>query len=414
MKIIADRAALLNAVNLVSSVVPLRSPSAALTCLKITATKAAGVGQLKLSGTDAETSLEIILTQVDIATPGSAVVSADKLRQILSNLAEADPTVTMELDGDACHIRGNSAKFKILAFPQADYPPFPDYQTAVAGAGSGASGSARAVFAHPVSSFSRLVARTAFATAKEVSRYAINGVLLKRDGKRLEMVATDGRRLALCRTSIKAAAGNAGDGPVQCIVPTKALTLFSKLSHNADDTARIAITDNRIFIALEDGLAPEPKDGKKPAASAPAAGPRAVLSSTLVEGAFPPYEDVIPKDQDKKATAGRDEFAAAVRQAGVLTNEESRGIRMNFSSKARTCKLSSRAPEVGESEIDLPLSAYEGEDVEICFNPAFFGDVLKAVDEPEVIVELKAPNKPGILRAGPDFLYVLMPVNLPA
>jgi len=139
-----------------------------------------------------------------------------------------------------------------------------------------------------------------------------------------------------------------------------------------------------------------------------------VLSSTLVEGSFPPYDDVIPKDQDKRITANRDELGSAVRKASVLTNEESRGVRMAFSASTKKLKLSSRAPEMGDSEIDVDLMTYEGDDIEISFNPTFITDVLKVVTEQDVIVELKASNKPGLIRSSTnDFLYVVMPVNLP-
>jgi DNA polymerase-3 subunit beta len=417
MKIIVDRSALLEAVNLVSAVVPARSPSPALSCVKLVASVQGGVGSLRVSGTDAETSLELVLSRVDVAQAGTAVVSGEKLRQIVGNLSEADPTITLELDGDQCHIRGSSSKFKIFAVPSTDYPPFPDFHAAVSGSGPQA---ARAVFSHQAGGLLRLINRTVFAVARETSRYAINGVYLKRDGKKLEMVATDGRRLAMCRTSVKAAPETAS---VACIVPTKALQLLTRLVSDPEETIRVALTENRIFFSVEAPLEGAAKGKKGDAAAGGATGgaggaggatePRAVLSSTLVEGAFPPYEDVIPKDQDKRATAGRDEFASAVRQASVLTNEESRGIRMAFSGKTKRVTLSSRAPEMGESEIDLGLSGYDGEDVEICFNPAFFSDVLKTIDEPEVVVELKAPNKPGVLKAGADFVYVLMPVNLP-
>lgn len=400
MKIICDRPALLEAVNLVAAVVPARSPSPALSCLKLTATKQGNVGTLQVSGTDAETSLELSLTQVDIATPGVAVVSADKLRQILQSVDQSNGTITIELDGDTCHIKGARSNFRIFAFNAADYPSTPTFNPT-----TGVQ-NARASFSHSAGGLMRLVNRTMFATAKETSRYAINGVLLKRDGKKLEMVATDGRRLALCRTAVKA---GAGDGPVSCIIPTKALSLFMRLAGDPEGTVRIALTDNRIFFAMDD--AAEAKGKKDEKSSLP---PRAVLSSTLVEGAFPPYEDVIPKDQDKKATAAREEFASAVRQASVLTNEESRGIRMAFLGKDKKVKLSSRAPEMGESEIELALTAYEGDDLEISFNPLFITDVLRTIEEPEVTIELKAPNKPGVLRVGADFLYVIMPVNLPA
>jgi DNA polymerase-3 subunit beta len=139
-----------------------------------------------------------------------------------------------------------------------------------------------------------------------------------------------------------------------------------------------------------------------------------VLSSTLVEGAFPPYEDVIPKDQDKKMIAGRDELSSAVRKASVLTNEESRGVRLAFSGGDKKLTITSKAPEMGEAEIDVALDSYEGTDIEISFNPAFITDVLRVVPDNAVILELKAANKPGLIRSQEnDFLYVVMPVNLP-
>lgn len=402
---------MLEAVNLIAAVVPARTPSPALSCVKLTASKTGGVSCLTLQGTDAETALELNLTQVDVAQAGVAVVSADKLRQIVQTVVQSDPTVTLELEGDTCHIKGSHSRFRIFAFNAADYPAVPAFNPATG------VPNARAQFSQPAGMMMRLISRTMFATAKETSRYAINGVLLKRDGKRLEMVATDGRRLALCRTQLKPSAITPGsaDGPVSCIIPTKALALFTRLVGDPDSNVRMAITDNRVFFAFEDGSisggAGGKKDAKKEAdTSLP---PRAVLSSTLVEGAFPPYEEVIPKDQDKKATASREELASAVRQASVLTNEESRGIRMLFTGKDKRVKLSSRAPEMGESEIDMGLAGYEGEDLEICFNPHFISDVLKSIDEPEVMIEFKAPNKPGVLRAGTEFTYVLMPVTLP-
>jgi DNA polymerase-3 subunit beta len=137
-----------------------------------------------------------------------------------------------------------------------------------------------------------------------------------------------------------------------------------------------------------------------------------VLVSNLVEGSFPPYEDVIPKDQDKKVTFDRDVLASAVRRAALLTNEESRGVRMNFKGKDKLLELSSRAAEVGEAQIRCDLAGYEGDDVEIGFNPTFVTDALKVISEPEVIMELKAGNKPGLIKSGTDFMYVVMPVSL--
>lgn len=394
MKVACDRVAIVSAVNLVAGVVPARTSVPAMAGLRLAAGKSGGVGELVISGTDAETSLTLSIGQVDVGQAGVAVVPAEKLRAILQSVDETDKTVTFELDGDMFTVKASHGKFKIITLKEGEFPQIPDFAKA--------SSQARSVFNAPAGTLRRLIDRTIFAIANETSRYAINGLLMKRDGKKLEMVATDGRRLALSRANLK---GAAGEGVVSCIIPRKALGLFQRLAGDPESNVRVAVTDNRVFFALDDGPEGAKDAGKKP--------PVATLSSALVEGAFPPYEDVIPKDQDRKITAGREEFIRAVRQAAVLTNEESRGVRMAFSSKKKTAKISSRAPEMGESEIDLDLTGYEGDDLEISFNPGYLADALKTMDEAEVLMELKAANKPGLIKAGSDFLYVIMPVNLP-
>lgn len=414
MKVTCDRGALSEAVNLVAAVVPGRSPTPALSCIKIVAKKSAAGGELILSGSDGEVSLHLSLTHVDVQQPGQVAIPADKLRGIVA-AEDGEPTLSLEADGDQCHIRGANAHFRVFCYPAADLPPLPDYQQAISG-GTGAD-AAKSVFAIPAATLSDLVTRTVFATARETSRYAINGVLLKRDGKKLEMVATDGRRLAVSRGSIVGKASGGGNDQISCIVPSKALNIALKLMRDGDESVRLAVADSRVFFAFEGQVHAGPssaKDKDKDTEKGGGSLPRAVLSSALVEGTFPPYEDVIPKDQDKKITAGRDELSGAVRKASVLTNEESRGVRLAFTSGNKQLKLSSRAPEMGESEINVGLSSYEGDDIEISFNPSFITDVLKVVTDAEVIVELKAPNKPGLIRsATSDFLYVVMPVNLP-
>lgn len=397
MKVACDRAAVLSAVNLVAAVVPQRSTIGAMSGLRLSASKTAGVGELSIAGTDAETSLTLSVGKVDVAQPGTAVVSAEHLRGILQSTSESDQTVTFETDGDMFQVKASHGRFRIVTHREGELPQIPDFAKASTGA--------RAVFNAPAGSLRRLIDRTIFAIANETSRYAINGLLMKRDGKKLEMVATDGRRLALCRTTLKGGAAAGGEGPISCIVPRKALTLFQRLALDPEANVRVAITDNRVFFALDDGPEGAKDAGKKP--------PVATLSSALVEGAFPPYEDVIPKDQDRKATAAREELTRAVRQAAVLTNEESRGVRMSFSKKDKAATITSRAPEMGDSEIELGLTGYEGDDLEISFNPYYLADALKTMDEPEVMMELKAANKPGVIRAGADFVYVVMPVNLP-
>ena len=305
MKVICDRTALLDAVNLVASVTPTRSPQLQLSCLKLTASKLPdGSGQLTLAGSDAETSLHLVVDRVDVAEPGAAVADAAKLKQIIA-AEDGDATLTLETSGDQqLLIKGQDARFSVFTLPPTDYPPLPDLAKAIAGTGPEA---ARAVFTHDAGTLLDAITRTSFATARETSRYAINGVLLKRADKHLELVATDGRRLALARCPLPKSSAPAPGQAVACIVPTKCLNLVKNLITDRDENIQIAIGDSRIFFAFRSAATPDD------------APPSAVLSNN-VEGSFPPYETSSP-GPDKKVVA-RDELQQAV-QAAVLTNEES-------------------------------------------------------------------------------------------
>ncbi|PKL33916.1 MAG: DNA polymerase III subunit beta, partial [Planctomycetes bacterium HGW-Planctomycetes-2] len=338
-----------------------------------------------LSATDAEISIRLSRSQVEVQEAGEVLIPADRFRGIIS-AEDAEPTLTLESEEHDLLIRGRDAKFKVLGFPAGDFPPIPEFPKDDSGAD---------VFTIGAGMLQRLIGRTTFSTARENSRYAINGVLLKRSGKKIEMVATDGRRLALARGSAEA---SSSAGESSCIIPTKALNMVSRLVENPDARVRVAITSNQALFAFDD----------EAQASA------AVLATNLVEGTFPPYEDVIPKDQDKKAKFDVQTLSSAVRRAALLTNEESRGVRLAFSTgeAGQNLKISSRTPEMGDALIDVALEGYEGGDIEIGFNPVFLTDALKIVAEDQVILELKASNKPGLIKSGNDFLYVVMPVNL--
>ncbi len=393
MNVVCDRAALLDAINLVSGVVASRSPRPQLTCVKLAATQSDGVGELVLAATDAEIALHITVPQVQVREPGEALIPADKLKQIIS-AEDNEATLTLETDGETCHIKGVDAHFKVYGYPPGEFPPVPDFQAASTGAGGGPP--AKSVFSAEAGTLNLLVDRTLFATARENSRYAINGVLMKRDGRKVEMVATDGRRLALCKAQL-AASEKDGD-PASCIIPNKALTLLSRLLGSNNEPVHVAITDSQALFNI--------------GAQEPSATGRATLSTNLVDGNFPPYEDVIPRDQDKKITFDRDVLFSGVKRAALLTNEESRGVRLAFDGKGKRVELTSRAPEMGEAQITLDVSEYDGDDVEIGFNPGFILEALRVIPDTQVLMELKASNKPGLIRSGQDFTYVVMPVSL--
>ncbi|WP_428387152.1 DNA polymerase III subunit beta [Mucisphaera sp.] len=367
MKVICDRGALVEALNTVSGVVLARTPKPVLRCVKLAAETSPPT--LTLIGTDTEVTVTLKTERIEVAEAGEALIPADKLGQIVRE--SIDPTIEIATDEESAVITGKDSRFKVFGYPVSDFASVPGFE-------------GDAEFEIAAGDLHRLISMTIFATARENSRYAINGVLLERTGNKLSVVATDGHRLALAKGSCK----GGSDESKTAIVPTKALNLLLKLFDDTEQSVRCKIADNQIFFATD----------------------QAVLVSNLVEGNFPPYQDVVPKDGDKKAQVSTDLLVSAVRRAALLTNEESKGVRLAFDNDGLT--LTSRAPEMGEAEIKSELNSYAGEAIEIGFNPAYILDALKVVDSEEVTLEMKAANKPGIIRTDQHFLYVVMPVSL--
>ncbi|HEV2292866.1 MAG TPA: DNA polymerase III subunit beta [Tepidisphaeraceae bacterium] len=366
MKVICNRGALLEAISVAGNVVAARTPKPVLQCLKLTAEDNA----LTVGATDLEVAIRYSDNQVQIDQPGEALLPADKLRDIVRE--SVDDTLAIEVAGDNASIRGQDSHFKIFTQNVKDFPPVPDF-------------SGEADFTLSAGHLKQLIGQTLFAAAKESTRYAFNGVLVVARGKKINLVSTDGRRLAQANGDL--IEDKLTKDGAKAIVPAKALNLIEKLIDDPEETVSFQVRENQIIFHTSS----------------------ATLTSNLVEGQFPPYEDVIPKDTDKKMTAGTADFLSAVKRASLLTTEESKGVRLAFSKKG--LKLTSRSPEAGEAEVNFACK-YEGSEMEIGFNPTFLIDALRVVDSDDISLELTAPNRPGLLRGGANFLYVIMPVNL--
>jgi DNA polymerase-3 subunit beta len=128
-----------------------------------------------------------------------------------------------------------------------------------------------------------------------------------------------------------------------------------------------------------------------------------------VEGNFPKYEDIIPKDYEKKLTLQTESMLSAVRRAALLANEDSKGIRLALDKGSLV--LTSRAPETGDAQIDMAVD-YKGEPMEIGFNPQFLIDVLRVIKADAFELHLGQSDRPGLIKCGSNFLYIVMPVNL--
>ncbi|MGD2108666.1 MAG: DNA polymerase III subunit beta [Phycisphaerae bacterium] len=365
MKLRFNRNEMAEVLSVVSSVAAVRTPKEILKGVHIEAQS----DVVLLSATDLELGLRCAVTQVEVEEPGTTVVVAETLSRITRECS--DEVLAVESAGNLLHVRGLGSHFQIVTHDVADFPPVPTID-------------GDADFAIEHGRLRRLVELTVFSAAKESTRYAINGVLWELGENQLTLAATDGRRLSVARGDLLE--GKKTDG-ARAILPAKTLGLLGRIPISDDSRVAVQIAGNRVLFDVG----------------------RVVMSSALVEGQFPKYQDVVPDDCDRVVELDTAEFHSALKRAALLTNEESAGVRFAFSEGNLT--LSSRAPEQGEAEISIPVE-YSGETLEIGFNPVFLLELLRVVHTDRITLALKDASRPGVIRTDDDFVYVVMPVNL--
>ena len=367
MKANFNRTALADALGLLTSVVPSRTPKPILRCVSINAAEK----EARICATDLEVGINYLLSEVQIEEAGEVIVPADRLAAIVRE--SVDDVLLLQAVEGTCEIKGADSHFTIYGQEPGQYPAVPGFD-----------GTADIEIA--LDNLHIGVEQCLFATARESSRYAINGVLWEIKGKKLLLVATDGRRLARTRVNLAATPAKQKE-VINIIVPAKTMSLLGKIGSSDKDTVVVKLVDNQILISCAN----------------------IVISSNLVEGNFPKYEEIIPSDYDKKLKLSTEAALSAVRRSALLTSEESRGIKLSIEKDKLV--FSGRAPETGDAQVDMPIS-YKGEPIEIGFNPQFLIDALRVIKTPEFSLELGQSDTPGLIKSGTDFLYVLMPINL--
>lgn len=359
-----------DALNAVATLTGGRTTKPILGCVKIDVEK----DGVQFSATDGEAGLRVRIPALSVEQPGEVVVSADRLLGIVREMSDAE--TALESDDRHCVIRGHGSEFRVFIAGAADFPPVPtfDDEPDVVMDGDG---------------LRRMISLTLYAAARETSRYAINGVLWEKSGKKLFLIATDGRRLARAGGVVR----EASTGDFSVIVPAKALSVFERVFTPEKDagewTVDVKVAPNQILF----------RSGSR------------VLSTVLVEGHFPKYQDVIPKSNNKRARIDRGELFSAVKRAALLTTEDSRAVKLSFGAKQLT--ITSQSPEQGDARVEMPITL-DGEPLEIGFNPSFLNDALRAAPYDEVFFEMEETFRPGVLCGEDknDFLYVIMPVSL--
>ena len=372
MKVVISRADLLKGISTVQSAVAAKNTMPILANILLEAREK----KLEFVATDLDMGIRCSVP-AEVVEKGSITINAKKISDIVRELPDA--SVDLEIDDSHKMILVcQKSNFKIHGLPKDDFPILPEVKK-------------DKVFKVKGSLLQEMIRKTIFAVSMDETRYVLNGVYFQAEGGKLRMIATDGHRLAFIQ---KKAEGKTEE-KCSVIIPTKTLNELSKVISDEEKgkedgvVVEIVNTENQIKFSV--------------------AGVEIV--SRLIEGQFPNYEQVIPKESDKKIEASTSELTAATRRVAILTSEKSNSIR--YQVKPGILSISSKTPDMGEAREEMNVE-YKGEEISIAYNAKYILDVLKNVGADSVSIELTQPLSPGIIRpkGDTDYLCVIMPMRV--
>ena len=327
---------------------------------------------LSMTATDLE--IEMVATvDLDNATAGAITLPARKMVDICKALPEgADISVSFEEEKARATIKSGRSRFNLSTLPVSEFPNIEEV---------------RGVFQFEIGQkdLKRLIDKTAFAMAQQDVRYYLNGLMLEIDNNQIAAVATDGHRLALCSYQGEISPAE----KLQVILPRKGVMELSRLLADSEELAQITIGNNHIRIVLKDFA----------------------FTSKLIDGKFPDYQRVIPRNTDKNVVADRDTLRQALVRTSILSNEKYRGIRLRLQDNLLQAQANN--PEMEEAEEELEVQ-YKGNSLEIGFNVSYLLDALNAIDTDSVAIALGDANSSCVISPNDtsDCTYVIMPMRL--
>ena len=372
MRLTVERDELLTALHRVQGIVEKRNTMPSLANVLLEA-KPEG---LDISATDLELGMRG-LYKATVEEPGSVTFSARKLYEILKEINDSEIAITVT-DDCLVTIKTDRGEFKVVGLPSKDFPPLPAIER-------------DGLIPLPGAGLLQLIRRTLFAVGDNDTRYVLNGLLIvvtNEDEKPvIRLVGTDGHRLAMAEQKLETDAKASPEEKV--IVPKKAAAEIRRLLEEGGDEPMIGFTKN-MLIFRKSGL---------------------VMTSRLMEGNYPNYQQVIPKASNKKITVNRDDLEGALRRVSVLSQNKSYAVKLTFSKEAIT--LFSSHPDMGEAQEGIPAS-FNGDEFSAGFNARYLLDVLGVMESETVALNMEASLSPCLIREkdNPLFQAVVMPVKV--
>jgi DNA polymerase III subunit beta len=369
MKLTITREQLQEGLVAVAASIPAKTTLPILSNILLEATK----DGIRLSGTDLDIAVSTTVS-ASVDQEGAITLPARKLVEIVRELPSA--AIRLTASGEQrVTIECGRSRFRLLGLPREEFPAFPSVKFE-----GGWRTSSKEL--------QKLIGHGAFAASTEESRPILNGVLWELRPERMRMVATNGHRLARMDVPTSEAQGAS---QADLIVPPKALDQIRRL-FDTDETVEIARSENHLGFRTSSTQ----------------------IFTRLIEGPYPNYEQVIPRENDKAATADKAALTAALRRMSIVASDQTHRIRMAFANGS--CKLSVQTPDLGEAQEELNVS-YEGDPLEIGFNAAYLLEILKYIPTDEVRMTFKAPERAATCEpVGWDdpasYLALVMPLRL--
>lgn len=372
MKVAISRGDLVKTLGSVHSVVERRNTIPVLSNVLL----AAGQGQLRFTATDLDIEINA-RADADVIRPGEITTPAATLYEIARKLHDS-AIVTLELDGSEqrLNVSAEKSRFSLPVLPQSDFPTM-------------AQENFSARFMIGARDLARLIEKTEFAISSEETRFYLNGIFLhvvqNGAGKVLRGVATDGHRLALAELP----APNAADNMPSVIVPRKAVNQIKALIASYADDVELALSENKVRLAVG----------------------ATTLTSKLIDGSFPDYQRVIPKNNGRILKIENRLFAEAVDRVAIVSAERSNSIRLAMT--GGSLRLSATNPDAGIAEEEVPAN-YDRDPFEIGFNAKYLLAVSKQIEGEDAQFEFAESGSPTLVRdpENPHALFVLMPLRV--
>jgi DNA polymerase-3 subunit beta len=339
----------------------------------------AGADHISLTTTNLDIGIRCRIT-AEVSNEGSITLPVRKLATIVKELPQQEVFFELASNNQAKITSGGSI-FKVMGIGTDEFPPLPSFEN-------------QHVFKLEQNDLANMLKSVSFAQSSDENRYILNGVYFNFSDENLTLVATDGRRLALTSYELESDSSDTGN----LILPAKTVSEIERLVGKGENV-KIAFNDRQVAfeIAIED------EEGNSGLID------HIYLVSKIVEGNFPNYRQVIPKETEHRIKLERELFLECVHRAALVTSEKSNSIKLKISKNLM--EIMGSSAEYGESHESMGI-AYEGPDVQIAFNPTFLMEPLRALNHDEIFFEFKDELSPGLVKTLNQFLCVIMPLRL--